>query len=372
MHILLVMKLTILQEELAKSLNIAARFVSTRSQLPVLSNIVLSAQKTKLYLFATNLEVSITLSLGGKITKEGEIAVPARMITDLVANLKKGPVDFEAEGEILKITTSAFQGSIAGMAAADFPNIPKAISKNAIALPLKSLESALNQVLFSVSGDETRPVLTGVLFMFKDKKLELVSSDGFRLSRKSLKLDTSVEAQKMIVPKNSVSEVVRIPNGETLSLEVKEEDNQVLFGGGYFIAASRVLEGTFPNFENIIPKATATKVLVDKEELLRAVKLASVYAREAANVIKLEAGKGGLTVSAESQKSGNQKTTVEAKVEGKGVEIAYNYRFLEEFLGCIKADEIEIGLNDASAPGVFRDTSDPTYLHLIMPVKLQS
>ena len=371
------MKLQVLQENLSKALVTASRFTSGRAQLPVLGNILISGKKTKLLVSATNLETSISISVGAQIDIEGEITVPARVITDIVANLPVGSINLSAVKEQVKIKAQNFESSVSGMNAADFPTIPQSVGKESITLERESFLTALSQVSFAASIDETRPILTGILFIYKKGKLIMVATDGFRLSQKEIPMKSIQKAQSVILPKTALSELSRISSDEEkIGFSLRKSDNQVVFGFGGVILASRILEGEFPDFERIIPKTSKLKISLDKEELLRAVKLASVFARESANVINFKVRKNTVELSAESQSSGSQETKVDAKVVGpvdkKGFKIAFNYRFLEDFLSVVKDDEVQIELSATNAPGIFRDPKDPDYLHLIMPVKLQT
>ena len=369
------MELQVLQENLSNALLTAARFTSSRAQLPVLGNIFFNAKKTKLTLLATNLETSIAISLGAKVTEDGEITVPAKTITDVVNNLSSGSLNLKSEKEHLKIAMGSFSAKVLGMNGADFPKVPQALPKEGtLSLPKEALVEALSQTLFAVSVDEARPVLTGVLFVFAKDTLYLVATDGFRLSRKKIAVKIETKIEKAILPKNVLLEVLRLgEEEENLSLALKESENQVLFASGETVLSSRVLDGEFPEYEKIIPKGAEIKVRVDKEELLRAVKLASVFARDSANIVKFTLNKDSLGLSAESSQAGNQEDKIDVKVEGevKNFEIAFNYRFLEEFLKSVKGEEILMEFSDANAPGVFLDPKDTDYLHLIMPVKVQ-
>ncbi len=369
------MKLQVLQENLAKALSITSRFTSTKAQLPVLANILLSTKKNKLVVSATNLEISISLSIGAKVKKEGEITVPARIISDLVTNIASGTLSLSSEKEHLKISSPNFSSTVSGMNSSDFPSVPQEVGRGAISFTKDKFIDALSHVLFAASIDETRPVLTGVLLIFDKGKLTLVATDGFRLSRKRVSfksLKGSSKIQRIILPKNSLSELTRLSDDEEfVKLSVKEGESQVVFGANNAVLASRIIEGEFPDFEKIIPKETNFKVNLDREELLRTVKLASVFARDSANVVKLSVKKGQVEVSAENSQSGSQVAQVDAKVEGgkEGMEIAFNYRFLEEFLNSVKSEEIQIELSNASSPGVFTDPKDADFLHLVMPVR---
>jgi len=371
------MKLQVLQENLEKAVSITSRFASTRAQLPILGNILLSTQKSKIYVSSTNLEISASVQVGAKIEEEGEISVPAKVISELIANLPKETVELTAEKEQLKVSVSGFSSTILGMNSADFPKIPNTINKEkSISFSQEELIKALGQVLFATSTDETRPILTGVLFLFGKNSLSLVATDGFRLSKKTLVLKSGKGGgNNVVIPKGVLSELTRTmsEDGEIL-FGVQDKEKQVIFGTGNVILTSRLLEGEYPDFEKIIPKRSSIKVLIDKEEFARAVKLASIFARESANIVKIKVLKDSINVSAESSAAGSQETKVDAKVESneKTFEIAFNYRFVEEFLHSVGGEEVKMEFSTVSAPGVFTDTSDSSYLHLIMPVKVQS
>lgn len=373
------MNIQILQEDLSKALITASRLTSSKIQLPVLANILLEADKNKLLVSATNLEVSITLKVGAKVEKEGKTTVPAKILNEIISNLKTGIIKLQSEKETLKVTAPNYESSISGMNASDFPTLPSSIGENSLNVPSKDLFESLEKILFAVSNDLSRPVLTGVLIIVKKDTLILVATDGFRLSQKKIKIQGPKDEIKFILPKNSLFELTRIGNEEAISFSFSKKNNQALFNLLNGIFSSRIIEGDFPDYEKIIPKDTKLKINVDKEDLLRTIKLASVFAKDAANVVKLKIGKDLIEVSAESQNTGTQKGRVEAKIEvldkssltEESLTIAFNYRFLEEFLNAATSDEIQIEVSDANAPALFLDTEDKNFLHIIMPIRLQ-
>lgn len=374
------MKLQVLQENLNKAIGIASRFTSNRAQLPILGNILLTASKSKLTVSSTNLEISVSMSVGSKIEKEGEISVPSRVLTELVANLPRETLTLEAEKEQLKISSSAFSSNILGMNTSDFPKVPSHVNKEkGMVLPKEEFSKALSKVLFASSIDETRPILTGVLFILDKGSLTLVATDGFRLSFNKIQIPGVKQVSKMVLPKNVLSEVGRVDEGEDIVLELQEKEKQIVFGSGDTILSSRLLEGEFPDFEKIIPKTSVYKISVDKEDLLRSVKLSAPFARDNANIVKIKILKDSIKLFAESSQAGNQETKVEAKVDptppeasrGEGFEIAFNYKFLEDFLGSVAGEEVKMEFSGVDKPGVFTDPIDSNYLHLIMPVKIQ-
>lgn len=375
------MKVQVLQESFSKALSLSAKFVSTRSQLPILSNVVIKADKTKLTLLATNLESSIAASIGAKVEEVGQLALPARTLSDLISNLPKGQIQMESQGEQLNLRTDNLNSQLVGMNVQDFPIIPEALSSSAVNIDSRSFIHALNSVLFATSVDETRPVLTGVLVLFENNNLVLVATDGFRLSQKRIPVENLKDSGKTILPRSTLMELSRIAGfgaqtdeAGKLSLEIKTIDNQVLFGihskTSDVVLTSRVIEGDFPPYERIIPKSSTLKVFADRQEFLQAVKLSLVLARDVANVGKLKIEEGRVSILVESAKSGVQTASFDAKVEGGSLEVLYNLRFIEEFLNAVEGEEIELSFNDSASAGIFKEVSDPQFLHLIMPVKI--
>lgn len=367
------MKFTILQENLAKAVTTASRFASVRAQLPVLGNILISTQKSKVLVASTNLEISVSISVGAKIEREGSLSIPSRVFSELIGNLPKETLNLESEKEQLKISTTGFSSKVLGINPNDFPKIPGNVGKEAVSISQKEFLDAISKVLFSASVDETRPILTGVLFLWSRGELSLVATDGFRLSRKKIKVVGAKTLSPIVLPKLVLLEISRLEEGEEVLFSLQEKEKQVVFGIDSVVLSSRLLEGEYPDFEKIIPKSSTLKVRIDKEDLARAVKLASIFARDASNVVRLKVLKESVKVSAESGQSGSQETEVEAKVEGDSgnFEIAFNFHYLEDFLHSVKGEEVSLEFTSPDKAGVFGDTSDEDFLHLIMPVKIQ-
>jgi len=371
------MKVKILQDKFSKALSVASRFTSSRAQLPVLSNILLKAEKNTLTVSSTNLETSVSINVGAKIEKEGEVTVPSKTLFDVVNNLKTETIDLVGEKEQIKIKSNSFESTVLGMNSSDFPSVPSTLGKGIVSVDATELASCLNRTLFSVSMDETRPILTGVLLVLKKRELEIVSTDGFRLSRKSVKVEGAFEKSKVIVPKNILSEISKLSSSvETVRFAYKKKESQIIFEIGDTILSSRVIEGEFPDYNKIIPKDSKIDLTVDREELLNSVKLASVFSRDSSNIVKFKLKKNTLLLEAESKMYGHQKGSVDIKLEkgkvDKQYEILFNHRFLEDFLNAAESDDVLLKFNEPNSSGVFLDTKDSKYLHLIMPVKIQS
>lgn len=374
------MKIQLLQEDLDRGLTIVSRFVAPRPQLPVLANILFSAEKgNRLRLAATNLEVGVQYWLGGKVEITGQLALPAKEVSEFVSYLSPGKLTLEAKGKTqVKITSSGGEGSFSGMSGDEFPKIPLLDQKEANPLPVRSLVEAVNQVGFAVAADDTRAVLGAINWQFTNNGYRMVATDGYRLSLKDIvetkvKVRAKGEEAVFLVPGRSLTEIVRLAGGEKeIKIGLTNDGNQVVFLLPDLQLTSRLIEGEFPDYEKIIPKETKTKVILEKEEFLQAIRVASVFARESANVVKFSLKEGKIIISANAPSVGENKTEVSAKITGAKTQIAFNYRFILDFLNAIPLEEKEVvlELTDSLAPGLFKIPSDSNWLHLIMPVRV--
>lgn len=368
------MKITVLQENLKDAVNLTSRFTSPKAQLPILGNILLKAEKTKLILSSTNLEISVKTSISAKIEDEGEITVNGKTLNDLISNLSTGSIEVQSNQEQLKITSNKFKSNLLGSNSSDFPILPSDISKNFITLSASDFISSLTKVLFAVSSDETRPILTGVLFVFKNKHLYLVATDGFRLSEVKLKNEVDISNLKIIIPKTVLYEISKIGSeAKDIVMSYQKESNQIIFTIGETTLSSRVIEGDFPDYEKIIPTNQIATINVDKQELEKSIKLASVFARDSGKIIKLKVKKEELIIAAESSASGNQEMNLEIGSEDieedKEIDIMFNYSFIEDVLKVIEDDEVKIIFASDNKASKFLDSKSPNFLHIIMPIK---
>lgn len=370
------MKVQILQENLNKGLSIASRSISGKAQLPILANVLIKTEKNRLRISSTNLETGISLWLGAKVEQEGEITVPAKVFTELVSSLPSEKISLEVKGSLLKIKTETTEASLNGIAASEFPNLPTYTEGSLLTLPSQALAEAIDQVVFAAAADEGRPVLTGVLFKLSGKNLSLVATDGYRLSLKTIELDSSAkEDVSLLLPAKTLTEVSKIIGEEKnshLQLGFTKEQNQVVFVLPELELFSRVIEGDFPDYEKIIPSQLATKAIVDRESFSKSVRVVSIFARDSANIVRLKVAENSLQMSANSPQVGENKNSLSAKVEGPGGEIAFNFRFLQGFLGAVDSPEVSLEMTGPLSPGVFRALGDSSYLHIIMPVRLQT
>jgi DNA polymerase-3 subunit beta len=348
-----------MQENLARGLQVVSRAVSARSTLPVLNNVLLRTEDGGLKLTATNLEIGMTYWVPGKVDTGGSITVPARLLTDIVAGLPANErVDLELQAQdTLHIQAGRFETRVTRV-------------------PQNVLRQALGEVTFAAATDEARPILTGVLARFEGDKLTLAAADNYRIAVKTLTVLDPVEETSVVVPARSLHELSRVLSDteETVDIVLSPSRNQILFHIEGVDLVTRLIDGQFPNYQQVLPKGFTTKATVDRDQLLAAVRLASLIASSSANIVKLHVGKEaeiGLTVSAAAD-VGDNKSDVEAKVEGDGTTIAFNARYLLDVLTNVDADQFSIELNGPLSPGVLRPVGDGQYVHVVMPVKTTS
>ncbi len=374
------MNVSILQENLAKGLSVVSRFVTSKTQLPILNNILIKTDQGRLKLSSTNLETGINFWLGAKVEKEGETCLPAKILTEYVSSLPPQKVNFELIDNSLKVDCEDYQASFLTLPTAEFPLIPSLGKKPGVLLKIKDLPLLINQVTLAASQDEGRPALTGVLLRIKKGSLFLVATDGYRLSVKEIKQLDNIEKlakfqEELLVPAKALMEVGKIlAEGEKspeLGLTITPKNNQIIFSTPEVEIISRLIEGKFPDFEKIIPNKGKTQLTIETESLLQAVRTASIFAREAANIIKFKIKNNKLEIKSNNPQLGENKIILEVKSEGDGGEIAFNARYLMDFLNSIKSDLINLQISDPLSPGVFSPANDNSFLHIVMPIRIQ-
>jgi DNA polymerase-3 subunit beta len=375
------MKFSCLQENLAKGLAIVGRAVATRSTLPVLSNILLATDEGRLKLAATNLEVGINCWIGAKVEEDGATTVPARLLTDFVNSLPPERIDAQlvTRTQTLNLHCVNYEANIKGIDAQEFPLIVALSEDTGMSLEPTTLREMINQVSFAAAVDESRPVLTGVLAEISGSRLTMAAADGFRQSVRSAELaGAAPEAASVIIPARALQEVARVSTEEENPIRVTIAPNrsQVFFRMSNIDLISQLVEGSFPDYKQIMPKSYSTRTVVDSAELLKAVKIASFFARDAANIVRLritpgEGGLGGkLTVMATSAELGDNVAEINVDVEGPAIEIAFNAKYLLDVFSVITMPKVALETSNPSSPGVIRTVGDETFVHVIMPMHI--
>jgi DNA polymerase III subunit beta len=373
-----IVKLTAMQENLARGLSTVSRAVSSRATLPVLSNVLLRTEDGGLKLTATNLEIAITAWVPGKIDSDGSLTVPARLFADVVSGLPAGErVELNAEGSSLRVSAGRYQTHLRGIDADEFPVIPPPGERPTTRIAQKDLREALSEVVFAAASDEARPILTGVLTRMSGDRLTLAAADNYRIAVRSLPILDAVEETSLVVPARSYVELMRIlgDSDEPLEIMLAGSKNQIIFHVEGIDLVSRLIDGQFPNYQQVLPTSHSTRAVVDREELLKAVRLSALIASSAANVIKLslgDEGTGTVTIAAAAE-VGDTKGEVEAAIEGEPVQIAFNARYLQDALNNVDAEQVAFEFTGPLSPGVMRRTgAADDYVHVIMPVRTPS
>ena len=394
------MKLSCLQENLARGLTTVGRAVASRSTLPITQNVLLSSDQGMLKLSATNLEIAITTWIGAMIEQEGAITVPHRLLADLVSALPSDRVDLDlrgaggadsegeddyaesAGGTVLHIACGRSVTNINAAAARDFPPVPQVDEGMATTIEPGILRAGVGMVAFSAAADESRPVLTGVELKLQEDKLIMAAADGFRLAVFSRQLPRPVDEEiKVIVPARTLLEVQRLASEQSSPVRVtlSPEKGQVMFKMENAEIVSQLLQGAFPNYEQLIPDRYETRAVMEVDDLKRATDTATVFARDGSNIVRLEmtpqeSGDGGqLKVSARSEEVGNNENELDIEaLDGSDAKIAFNVRYLRDIVNVLGRGKIAIEVTNSSSPGVFRPAEDAEgYVHVVMPMYVQ-
>lgn len=378
-----IMKVSVLQENLAYGLNIVSRAVSPRSTLPVLSNILVATDEGRLRLSATNLELGITCWIGAKIQEEGSTTVPARTFTELVGTLSDQQVEMSlsVRTQNLNIQSGSSNTDLKCIDSQEFPPMPAPDSDDGIPINVTDLKEIIQQVAFAASTDEARPILTGVLVTVNGDQLTLASADGFRLSVRKAILSSPISRPVLaVVPARALSELARIisDGDQVVTMTLPPDRGQVVFQMKDIQLVSQLIEGAFPDYEQIIPQSRETRSVLSTSAFLKACKQAEIFAREGSHIARINITPGGelkpgsIVITGQSEETGSNQTEIDSSIDGSQLLIAFNVRFLREVLEVIKTPEVALETTVDTAPGVIRPVGEENFLHVIMPMHLGS
>ncbi len=376
------MKLSCLQENLNRGLGVVGRAVATRTTLPITNNVLLATDQSRLKLVATNLEMAISYWIGAKVEEEGAITVPARLLTEFVSSLPndKINVNLSPKTKTLELKCARFEARISGVDAKDFPPIPAVDEGITTKVEVEALSQGISQVAFAAAVEESRPVLTGVDAQFDNDLLTLAAADGFRLAVYKLPLATSVSQKtEVIIPARTLTELNRLmADGEgTVDITINPNKSQALFRLKDTELVSQLVQGTFPQYTQLIPQSYNTRVVVDVAEFLRATKTASIFARDSSGIVRLviasgsELTPGKLTLSARSEEIGDDVGEIDAVIEGEEAKVAFNGRYLIDVLSALREPQVALETTNPSSPGVLRPVGVDNYIHVVMPMFVQ-
>lgn len=367
------MRFTILQQDLLPSLQSVSRSVGVHATLPVLNHVLLSVEEKKLKIAATNLEIGVIKFIPVTDETPGEITVPAKTLVDLISGLGQSNINLESEGELLTIRSGKFKASINGISATEFPAIPLSTGSG-VNFPKDAFLTS-SQILFAAAVDEGRPVLTGILTDVKNSKLDFVATDGFRLAHRQVVLSDhkGVEGFKSLIPKRTFEEVLRIISEQAVdevNISTSENQNQVVFTLGQTIISSRLIEGNFPAWEKIIPTQIVGKATVEKDQLIKAIKLAAVFAKNEANIVVLTTGKGSVALKSSAKEVGSQENEIEGEIEGEELQIAFNTKFLQDAVSNIPTRQVMFEFSGSLSASLIKPVGSEGLEYIVMPVRL--
>lgn len=364
------MKLQVTQENLNRALNSVARVANARGTLPILANVLIKTSNNRLSLSATNLDIAITHFIGAKVSEEGSITVPARLMQDFVSSLPGGVIELDLQETKLHVTTDQYKSVVNGIVADDFPIMPAISDSAGKNWKIKDVEfkKALQQVVFAASSDETRPVLTGVLLQTHEGRLYMAATDSYRLAEKQLgKNDQEIQ---LLIPASSMHDLLRVLGDGDDQVTVTHDDQQVLFQVGDIELVTRLVDGKYPDYKKLIPASFTTQATLKRSDLVNVTKVSSLFARESAGSVTIEVDEaaGQLSIRSVASQLGENTATAPAKAKGSG-SITLNSRYLLDALNAMSGDEVVFGFNGKLEATMLQDPDNQDYKHIIMPLK---
>src|SRR5579859_3883839 len=376
------MRVSVLQENLVKGLSIVNRAIASRPSMPVLGNVLMATEEARLKLSATNLELGITTWIGAKVEEEGAVTIPAKTRLELVSNLPPERVDLELDTRThtLTLTCGGKTANVRGIDASEFPAVPEASADSGMAVPADKFRQMIDQVVFAAAKEDNRPILTGILAKFEDTTFTMAAADGYRLAVRTAEMDAAVaKPLTLIIPARTLGELSRIisENDTNVYVSIPPGRSQVMFHLEAVDMVSQLIDGKFPDYEQIIPRTHSTVTQVYSLELLRACKYVDTFAREAANTIRVKivpgdtnAVPGQMVVAAQSQEKGDNQWPLDASVDGPGLEVSFNVRYLLDVLNVIGEEQVVLETNGASSPGVLKPLGRQDFVYVVMPMSL--
>ena len=372
------MKITTLQENLKSGLFFTSHIAGKNVNLPILNNVMIKAKSGTIKLITTDLEVGIVATIRGKVEKEGSFTVDAKIISEYISLLPNQKVEIAKKDNSLFIKSENYKTIIKGQEAEEFPLIPQVDRKYYYRADAVELRQALSQVVFAVSNNETRIELSGVLFSFNKETLTLAATDSYRLAEKTISIFTNSEnSRQIIVPAKTLQELTRILSALSMDGEEKTEvnfyisENQILFAVGPIELVSRLIEGQYPDYKQIIPTTAKTTAIINRVELARAIKAAAIFSKSGINDINLDfpLGKNKVTITSASGQVGENIINLQANVNGQDNGIAINYRYLLDGVNIIDSENVRLEIINSSTPCLVKPEKDKSFLYVVMPIK---
>ena len=376
------MRLSCLQENLAPALGVVGRAVATRTTLPITQNVLISTDQGRLKLAATNLEIAISTWLGAQIEEEGAITIPARLLTELVNSLPEERIDLSTDQQptLLDVQCARYEAHINGTDSEDFPPIPTVESGVVGKVQAKVLQEAIDHVAFAAATEDSRPVLTGIKVEIEGDQFTFAGADGFRLAVYTATLaEPMAEDASFIIPARTLQELSRLigDNDETVEFTVTSSKSQALFRLENVEVVTQLIQGTFPNYSQLIPQSYDTRAILNLNDFLHATRTASIFARDGSGIVRLvvtpgqDGDAGKLAILSRTEEVGDNQGEIDAEIEGGESKIAFNSRYLTDLLSVLHGDTVALEMTTPSSPGVIKLVDKESYTHVVMPMFVQ-
>lgn len=372
------MKVSCTKNNLQTGLAVTSHLSTKNIQLPILNNVLVVAKNGNIRLTSTNLEIAVSCLIRGKIEEEGEITIPAKLLYDYISLLKEEKINLWTEENTLNIEAGDYKTKINGLPSSDFPLVPAVSTERNFVLPADLFRQALSQVIFSVASNESRPELSGVFLNFSHNEVVLVATDSYRLSEKKIKTPNNVTNDKaVIIPARTMIEVNRVlslfkDSPETpQEIQISLSENQAVFNFASVELISRVIEGNFPDYQQIIPKSFQSEAKVNREDIINAIKTASLFSRSGLFDVTITISSSGLIrVAAADATRGENNTETKATVSGSGGAITLNFRYLLDGLQVMETPDVLFQITDGSSPCLLKPVGgESQYLYIVMPIR---
>ncbi len=365
------MRVRCAQEDLDRAVHLAGRATSARTPVPVLSSILLEAQDDRLHLAATDLEIGIRTSIPALVERAGQLALPARLMAEIVGSLPPQTVEIRAEeGMPVEILCGRTRFEVQGLSASDFPRVTWGEGEVICTVEAQTLRALIRSTIFATSTDETRPFLTGVYLVVRDGELVAVATDGGRLALRRARVPSVARTWSGIVPAKAMNELGRLLTGLDSEVPLELVDGQLLVRCGEVKLWSRLISGTFPNYEQVIPKEFQLRLRVPVASLRAAVRRVAITARDSASVVRLAPQDGILVLESNTPEVGRAREELEVQMEGRPVEVAFNARYLLDGLGVIEAEEVTFDLTGPLSPARLGPSGSDDYIYVLAPVRV--
>ena len=371
------MKIICLQENLKRGLNVVQNITGKNLTLPILNNILLNIERKQLKLSTTDLEMAVTSQVSCKIEREGSITVPAKILTNFINNLPNKKIEINIKNNIIYLKCENYKSFIKGLDAKDFPIIPKIKNEPILEINSFKLKECLEQIINFVAMSDIKPEISGVLFDLNyENKIKFVATDSFRLGEKTLNIKTGKNKKgnisSIILPYKTAQELIRIiSNQEESNLEISIDNNQILFNLPETQIVSRLIEGNYPNYQQLIPKQFETTAIIKRDDLVKVVKVGSIFSSKINDIrLRIDSKKSIIEVFSQDIELGENSSEIEAEIKGKDLEIIFNHKYLLDGLNGVDTEKVVIGFNGGFSPGIIRPEGENNFTYIIMPIKL--